>query len=288
VWAAPKEAAPKTKPEPLLSVAISQIALMTLHAHVTAYGVVAPATSSPDQPLHAAKIAFASPTRIAALLVQEGANVKKGDELLRLETLASAPSNFDKVLSLSSPLDGVVARITARVGDMIKAEDAVIELVDPTQLEVTASVPPEETANLKVGAPVEISTNLANSNVVGSLLSVSPVVDEKTGGVKVRAAVPAKAGVRPGQWVKLRIAAEEHANVLAVPVESLVKDPDVGYVVATIEGDVAKQHPVRVGIRDGDFVEVEGEGMKVGATVAAEGAYALPREARVHVITPTD
>jgi membrane fusion protein (multidrug efflux system) len=135
---------------------------------------------------------------------------------------------------------------------------------------------------------VEISTNVANSKVGGAVLYISPHVDEKTGAVTVRASLPANAGFRPGQFVKLRIATEEHGDILAVPVESLVKDPDVGYVVAFVEKDIATQRPVRVGVRDGDFVEIEGEGIKVGQTVVSFGAYALPKMTKVRIITPND
>jgi membrane fusion protein (multidrug efflux system) len=136
--------------------------------------------------------------------------------------------------------------------------------------------------------PVEISTNLANSKVIGKLLAIGPRVDERTGSVAVRASVPAGSGFLPGQFVKLSIATDEHPNVVSVPVESLVKDPDVGYVISIVNGDIQTQKPVRVGIRDGDFVEVEGEGVKVGMTVVSSGAYALPRQSKVRVITPLD
>jgi len=204
---APADARPKR--ETLLSVGIVQIALMTLNAHVGAYGTVE-----------------------------------------------------------SLPAPGA------------KPESA--------ELVVVGKVPADSAAALKVGRPVEISTNLANSKVVGKLLSAATQIEERTDTVAIRVSVPPNSGFLAGQFVKLNIATDEHANIVAVPFESLVKDPDVGYVISIVNGDIATQKPVRVGIRDGDFVEVEGEGVAVGMTVVSSGAYALPRQSKVHVITPID
>jgi hypothetical protein len=41
---------------------------------------------------------------------------------------------------------------------------------------------------------------------------------------------------------------------------------------------------VKVGLRDGDLVEVEGVGLKEGLTVVTTGAYGLPKETRIRVI----
>jgi hypothetical protein len=53
-----------------------------------------------------------------------------------------------------------------------------------------------------------------------------------------------------------------------------------------VEGDVAKQRAVKVGLRDGGLVEVEGEGLSEGATVVTQGSYALPKETKVRILNP--
>ena len=40
----------------------------------------------------------------------------------------------------------------------------------------------------------------------------------------------------------------------------------------------------RLGRRDGDLVEVQGEGLTEGMTVGTEGAYGLPEESQIRVI----
>ena len=40
----------------------------------------------------------------------------------------------------------------------------------------------------------------------------------------------------------------------------------------------------KVGLRDGNLVEVEGEGIAEGVTVVTLGSYALPQETKVRIL----
>jgi membrane fusion protein (multidrug efflux system) len=53
--------------------------------------------------------------------------------------------------------------------------------------------------------------------------------------------------------------------------------------IALVEGDQAKQREVTTGLRDGNLVEVSGEGLQEGMAVVTEGAYGLPPETRIRV-----
>ncbi|MGH8548461.1 MAG: hypothetical protein ACRERU_07650 [Methylococcales bacterium] len=41
---------------------------------------------------------------------------------------------------------------------------------------------------------------------------------------------------------------------------------------------------MRAGIRDGDFIQVDGEGLQAGLSVVTTGAWGLPETTRVHII----
>jgi multidrug efflux pump subunit AcrA (membrane-fusion protein) len=84
--------------------------------------------------------------------------------------------------------------------------------------------------------------------------------------------------------VTLRIVSDEHANRLAVPIDSVVRDEDGASVIAIVEGDHARQVPVTTGLRDQDLIEINGPGLRSGMTVVTAGAYGLPAETRIRVI----
>jgi len=52
-----------------------------------------------------------------------------------------------------------------------------------------------------------------------------------------------------------------------------------------VQGDKAVQKPVKAGAKDGPLIEVEGDGLKEGDTVVTVGAYGLPKETKVRVLT---
>jgi multidrug efflux pump subunit AcrA (membrane-fusion protein) len=111
---------------------------------------------------------------------------------------------------------------------------------------------------------------------------VGPSVDPKTGAVPVRLTLPEDCGLRPGQFVRARITTEELHDRLAVPRESVVKADDLR-VTYVVDGDKAVQMPVKTGLRDGNLIEVEAEGLKEGDTIVTVGAYGLPKETKVKI-----
>jgi membrane fusion protein (multidrug efflux system) len=100
----------------------------------------------------------------------------------------------------------------------------------------------------------------------------------------VRVSVPPGAGLILGQFVRVRIITEEREGKLAVPREAVYTDHDGQTTLSVVEGDNAIQKTVKAGLRDGDLVEVEGEGLKEGETVVTLGSYALPKETKVRIL----
>ena len=189
------------------------------------------------------------------------------------------------LVQLASPLDGIVARINVQPGQAVGPDTIVAEIVDPDRLVVTVNVPAAQAATLKRGQAAELLADRSVANAArGAVLFVSPQVDPKTATTLVRVAVAMDTGLRPGQFVHVRIVTEERAGKLAVPREAVYTGHDGQSTLSIVEGDVAKQKTVKIGLRDGNLVEVEGEGVSEGATVVTLGSYALPKETKVRVM----
>ena len=220
------------------------------------------------------------------------------------------------LLTVKAPLVGTVVQVHAKPGDVVDTTTTLAELVDLDRLVVSAKVPSAELPLLKLGQPVEFSVAGATSEAgaktprvfTGTVTFISSEMDAKTDTVLVRVmflpigrpAWPAlrpagsaglsaktfrdKAGLRPGQFVNLRIVCEERPGCLAVPDESVVTDTDGRSVIALVEGDKAIQKPVKTGLKEGGLVEIEGEGVKEGMAIVTTDAYGLPRETKIRVI----
>ena len=197
--------------------------------------------------------------------------------------LASAQAALAQV-QLATPLDGVVARVNVQPGQTVDPNMVVAEIVDLGRLAVTTDVPTVEAARLKAGQAAEVFAEGSDQAAAsGSVSFVGPSVDPKSGAVLVRVALAKDSGLRPGQFVRVRIVCEERAGRLAVPRDSVVK-ADNTQVINLVEGNQAKQKVVKVGLRDGALVEVEAEGLKEGDLVVTAGAYGLPKETKVKIV----
>jgi len=215
-------------------------------------------------------------------LMQEAAHqlaVAKAD-------LAEAQAQL-ALVHLSTPLAGVVARINVQPGQTVEPNRVIAEVIDPARLVVTVNVPAAEASSLKEGQVAELVVERGGKRgAQGKVLYVSPQVDAKTTTVLVRVSVPPEAGLRNGEFVHVRVITEERAGRLAVPREAVYTDHDGQSTLSVVEGNVAKQRVVKVGLRDGGLVEVESEGLSEGATVVTLGSYALPKETKVRILNP--
>jgi RND family efflux transporter MFP subunit len=196
--------------------------------------------------------------------------------------LASAEAAIAQV-RLASPLDGVLARINVQPGQSVDLNTMVAEIIDLKRLVVTVNVPAEETGQLKEGQTTEIFADNANKPATtGRVSFISPLVDQRTGSVLVRVALPENSGLRSGQFVRARIVTEELTGRLVVPRDSVVKADDEE-VIYVLEGDKAVQTPVKTGVHDGNMIEVESEGLEEGTAIVTVGAYGLPKETKVKI-----
>jgi len=207
------------------------------------------------------------------------------------QALAAAQADVDaahtqqSLLRVASPVSGTVARVAVQPGDGVDLATTLAVVADLDRLVVGAAVPSAELSPLRVGQAAEVSADGVAEPLAGSVSSIRPEVDSRTGTALVRVEVPARSGLRPGQLVTVRIASEERKDRLVVPVESVVKNDEGVPVIALVEGNRAVQRPVKVGLREGGLVEVEAAGLKEGLAVVTEGAYALPAETRIRVLT---
>lgn len=306
VWFRPvHEPGEEKKPEADVPVHVAQITKATLRSYVTAYGMVE------SEPKASARIAPAVPGLVTAANCVEGQRVEKGALLFQFDSRAAdvavsfAQKNLERqqklakvegtslkavqeaeqalaaaktqqaLLQIQSPLTGVVTKVNTRPGEAADLTTVLAEVVDVERLVVSVNVSSAELAAVKAGQRAEVVSGDSTNTVSTSLIYSSPQVDAKTGSGLVRAALPANSGLRPGQFVKLRIISEEHKDCLAVPVASIAKDATGATFLALVEGEKAVLKPVKAGVRDGDLVEVDGDGVEADKTVVTEGAYGL-------------
>jgi HlyD family secretion protein len=202
-----------------------------------------------------------------------------------------------QMLTITAPIDATVVSVSVNPGESVDTTRTLVQLIALDRLAVDVDVPADQLPPNALGLKAEIIPPAAGQEqasatepagtkepLIGTVSFVSPQVDAHTGAVQVSVDLPADARLRPGLSVHVRIIAEEHHDVLAVPSEAVVADENGDPVISLLEGDQATHKRVKPGLREGGLVEIQGEGLKEGDAVVTTGAYGLPQSTRVKVM----
>ncbi|HEY5232987.1 MAG TPA: efflux RND transporter periplasmic adaptor subunit, partial [Verrucomicrobiae bacterium] len=188
-------------------------------------------------------------------------------------------------LQIVAPLSGTITRVNVKLGQAVDATTIVAEVMDLRRLAVSAQIPAAEAGELKTGEEVQL---LGSTPVTTSLSFVSPAVNANDGTISIWASLSPDSGLRPGQFVPLKIVTAVHTNCLAAPEASIVTDENGNSVIALVKGDDATQVPVKIGLRENGWVEVEAQGLKEGDSVVTVGAYGLPDKTKIQIVNSAD
>ncbi len=232
----------------------------------------------------AAAGAVAERDREAATAAAASAEAALADARARL-ALAEKELAFTQV---RSPIDGVVSERQATAGDVVQTGNPLFTVVDPRSLQLEGTVPAEQVAKLRPGAPVEFTVSgYPGRTFNGKLDRVNPAADPATRQVRVYATIPnAEQGLVAGLYAEGRIGTDRR-QVLLVPI-SAVDQRGVTPSVLVLRSGRVEQQGVELGVRDPatDRIELRA-GVQAGDTVLVGAATAIVPGTPVRV-APSD
>jgi RND family efflux transporter MFP subunit len=245
--------------------------------------------TSAEAALSAAEKAAARQERLA----NEGIVPKKDAETAAAD-LAKARADAEEArrnsdLSvLRSPINGVVTRMTATMGMPVDASTPLVEIADPTALDVLLNVTPTEAGRIRVGQKVAISAGQSSAGEtlgIGDVADIGTLVDSTTRAVSVRVQIPtSRRPLRIGETVSGSVIVATKPAAIVVPPEALVPEGDAFHVFVVDANNIAHEREVTVGSRTPRAVEII-EGLTVGERVVTLGAYGLQDSVKIAPFT---
>jgi len=189
-----------------------------------------------------------------------------------------------------APIAGTVTARHVRVGDTVAVGQHLFDLVDFDSLVALIFVPEKDLPAVEVGQQARLAPPAApDQRFSGTIDRVAPVVDPKSGTVKVTVAVPFDRGLRPGMFLEVELVTAVDPDALLVPKRALVPDgtqlavwrlaADGTVERLWIEPLLEDRERVAVGgdLAPGDRVVVAGQaGLKPGARVELVGIAGEP------------
>ncbi|MGV3517556.1 efflux RND transporter periplasmic adaptor subunit [Luteitalea sp.] len=213
---------------------------------------------SQEQALDLAKRELArAQTLVTAGAVAERAVEGARNEVVRLESeLASARSrlsNARKALgdaTVTAPISGIVAERPVNAGDVVAPGTALYTIVDPSSIQLEASLPSESLSRVRVGAEVAFQVRgYPDQQFTGKVERISPTADPTTRQVPLWVTVDNRSGrLVAGLFADGRVTQASRRGLI-VPL-SVIADMDTQPTVLRIRGGKVEKTTIRLGLVD--------------------------------------
>ena len=196
-------------------------------------------------------------TLVTAGAVAERAVEGARNEVVRLESeLASARSrlsNARKALgdaTVTAPISGIVAERPVNAGDVVAPGTALYTIVDPSSIQLEASLPSESLSRVRVGAEVAFQVRgYPDQQFTGKVERISPTADPTTRQVPLWVTVDNRSGrLVAGLFADGRVTQASRRGLI-VPL-SVIADMDTQPTVLRIRGGKVEKTTIRLGLVD--------------------------------------
>jgi len=194
--------------------------------------------------------------RIEQLRQQGLATVKEFDaakfELdqarLSLEGLAASRREVASRLrdnSIIAPVSGVVLARPVDRGQVVSAQTVIYEIAPLADVEIEADIDERYLPEVREGMKADILVAGRSAPIAATLYYVSPKVDPRTGGAKVRLRLDDKVvGLRSGLTADVNLIIERRAQAVTVP-RSAILGRGAAARVLTVKDDVVTEQAIR-------------------------------------------
>jgi len=182
-------------------------------------------------------------------------------------------------VTVRAPADGVVITIRTAVGATVAPGEALLELGDPTRLQVVAQVPESDLRRISVGQEAGVELPALAARVAARVENFNPRVDPESRRGQVYLALTKRIdGLRAGMLAQVALRVGAKADIL-VPVSAvLIKDGKRRVVYVEREDGSFEAREVQTG-RNQDGQVVILQGLTAGERVVVRGALLLDTQA---------
>jgi RND family efflux transporter MFP subunit len=213
--------------------------------------------------------------RLSALFEQQvitKAEVEATESRLRVAKAAVAEARAQLAnATVVAPFDGYVTRKFVEPGDLGQPGRPLVDLEDPTRLQLEVDAPETVAARIQNGAVLKV--RLGDAVAADAVVrEISPAADPQTRTFRVKLDLPEKASFMVGQFARLLVPMAEQ-DMLRVPLLSVVRRGQLE-MVFVVEQGVAMMHLVKTGRALAQEVEIL-SGLDAGDVVVVEGAAGL-------------
>ena len=183
-----------------------------------------------------------------------------------------------------APISGTITNRLINLGDTITVNQHLFDLVDFDSIVARIYVPEKELGRLRLGQTTRLfADSVGGEPREGSVIRVAPIVDPRSGTVKVTVGIPRNQGLLPGMYVEAELVTDVHADALLVPKQALVYEDNRAYLYRYLEDGTVERMTVRPLLADRDFIEPADDQLAAGDRIVIAGQAGLKNGAQVRL-----
>jgi multidrug efflux pump subunit AcrA (membrane-fusion protein) len=159
--------------------------------------------------------------------------------------------------SIRAPFDGYVQQRMVSIGELVKAQMPVMNVVRVDPLKLLSEIPERMAPWVKVGQPVMLSVDaFPDKRFTATVSRISPAVNTQTRTFAFEALAPnSEALLKPGTFARVRLETSLVEQVMTIPYAAMQYRYGV-YRAFAVEGDRLKARELKTGDRVGDRMEI--------------------------------
>ena len=214
--------------------------------------------------------------RVSSLFNQQAATRSDYDTAdSRYQVAKAAVEEAQAMMSyveILAPFDGVVTRKWVDVGDQATPGKPLVDLEDPSRLQLEADVPEAIATKIQQNASMTIRVSDTTGDFSGTVAEIAPVADPLSRTFRVKLDVAAPSGLMSGQFARLLVPVGETTS-MRVPASAVVERGQMEIVFA-VEDQHARLHLVKTGRQFKNEIEIL-SGLDSGDSVVVDNAGQL-------------
>jgi multidrug efflux system membrane fusion protein len=183
---------------------------------------------------------------------------------------------------LRAPLAGFIQSRSVQTGQYVQAGTVIATLIRRDPLLLRFKVAESEAARLALGMTAEFRVAGDVSTKNAKITFVAASAEPASRMVPVVAEIPEDASLRPGAFAEVTVPVGVKEAALAVP-ETAIRPSERGFIAFVVEGNVAHERIVELGLRTPNRLVEVVKGLNPGETLVVRGGEALREGAKVRV-----
>ncbi len=214
-------------------------------------------------------------------LVSEQSFNNSKHELRQLELAVEDAKRGLEYTEVRAPIAGTISQRLVKYGDLVNLNQHLFDIVDFNSMVARIYVPEKNLPDIKLDQPARVTaTPFAGREFKGFVKRIAPIVESRTGTVKITIGLREIGQLRPGMYVDVELITAKRADALLITKRALLYDGELSYVFrlmperkverVAVESKIADKLNIEPlsGFKEGDQIVVAGQtGLKDGAKV---------------------